>query len=433
MKLRITESMWNDLTTKLNSRKDVETAGVILAERVRSPNGDILIARQANLFPNNAYIVREIDQLSIDPISLNRITKPARDNNWSIFTIHTHPRASEAWFSQADDRGDARLMPAIHCQIPGRPHGSIVVTGGGKHICRAYNKSGQCSKIPIQVVGRTIDVSTDKHRRVGNWFSRQTLALGDTGQSKLQNIRVAIIGLGGIGSIVSMQLAHLGINQLVLVDGDIIEGSNISRIVGANKNDVGKSSKVDVAANYATALGLTQVIERHKHFLSDKDESLIASCDVVISCVDTHRARALLNRFSYKYHIPVIDLGTVFRVDKVGSITSDAGRVVVIGPGRPCLACWGHIDADAIRNESLSAVDIKERINDDYIQGAETPQPSVITFNTTVAGAGVTELLRMVTSFSGVETPPNRLGFSFSEGVIRRNTIAADAICSICN
>lgn len=229
-----------------------------------------------------------------------------------------------------------------------------------------------------------------------------------------------------------MQLSHLGIGGLVLVDGDVVEASNLSRIVGAKKSDVGCSTKVDVAAEYAGSLGLSTKIERYPDYLTSDHESIIASCDVVVSCVDKHSARAILNRLSYKYHVPVIDLGTVFRVDGSGSIVSDAGRVVIIGPDRPCLGCWGHIDVNAIRIESLSPEDLENEINEGYIDGANVTQPSVISFNTYIAGAGVTELLRLVTGFSGAESPPNRLAFSFQEGVVRRNSLVGNLRCSIC-
>jgi hypothetical protein len=49
-----------------------------------------------------------------------------------------------------------------------------------------------------------------------------------------------------------------------------------------------------------------------------------------------------------------------------------------------------------------------------------------------VAGAGVTELLRLATGFAGVESPPLRLAFSFAEGTVRRNTLAARQRCEIC-
>ena len=229
-----------------------------------------------------------------------------------------------------------------------------------------------------------------------------------------------------------MQLAHLGVGQLVLIDEDIVEHSNVPRIVGASKNDAGRTYKVDVAARYINNLGLSSPPEAYREHLSSKHEALVASCDVIVSCVDTHTPRALLNRYSYKYSSPLIDLGTVFRVDDTGKIVSDAGRVVTVGPGRPCLGCWGHIDTDAIRIESMSDKEIQQQVDEGYIEGANVTQPSVIGFNTYVAGAGVTEILRLVTGFSGADSPPNRLAFSFHSGVVKRNSLAAQPQCLIC-
>jgi hypothetical protein len=140
----------------------------------------------------------------------------------------------------------------------------------------------------------------------------------------------------------------------------------------------------------------------------------------------------MLNRLAYRYLVPVIDLGTVFRVDAMGTIVGDAGRVVVVGPGRPCLGCWGHIDPHALRIESLSAEDRESQTQEGYIEGAVEAQPSVIAFNTAVAGAGVTEMLRLAIGFAGVESPPLRLAFSFADGTVRRNTLAASQRCEIC-
>jgi hypothetical protein len=135
---------------------------------------------------------------------------------------------------------------------------------------------------------------------------------------------------------------------------------------------------------------------------------------------------------SYKKAIPLIDMGSAFRVNVDGRITHGAGRVVIVGPHRPCLACWGHINPDRIRIESLSESDRAREVSDGYIAGAEVPQPSVICFNTTVAGAAVVELLRLVTGFSGVDDAPLRLAFDFESGTVRRNSLPKGSCCRIC-
>lgn len=128
----------------------------------------------------------------------------------------------------------------------------------------------------------------------------------------------------------------------------------------------------------------------------------------------------------------MIDLGTVFRVDAAGAVVGDAGRVVIVGPERPCLACWGHLDAHALRIEALSPADFESEVRAGYIEGAAEAQPSVMPFNTFVAGAGVAELVRLVTAFAGADSQPLRLAFSFTDGTVRRNGLAGSARCKIC-
>ncbi len=432
MKIRIAESRWVSLCQQLLARTDVESAGVLLGEPVPTSSGTIVMVREATVIPDDGYRIRRRDQLSIDPVAMNRLTRPARDRGWSVFTIHTHPGASEPWFSAADDAGDSRLMPSIHNQIPDAPHGSIVLVDNRRIAARVFDADATTRPADLCVVGRTLAIATFTDKADEPWFARQTLALGARGQAALRRLRVGVIGLGGIGSLVSLQLAHLGVGKLVLIDGDLVEASNLSRIAGATKDDLGGSHKVDVAARYARALGLVRQVECHRAFLGPEHESLLASCDVVVSCVDRQTPRAILNRLAYRSLVPVIDLGTVFRVDTGGTVIGNAGRVVIVGPDRPCLACWGHLDPHALRIEALSDAERESEIRAGYIEGAEEAQPSVVAFNTFVAGAGVAELVRLATAFAGTESPPNRLAFSFADGTVRRNSVAENSQCSIC-
>jgi hypothetical protein len=424
MKLRITEQQWTLLCRELLARGDVETAGLLLGEPIPTPGGIVVAIREAFALPEEAYNIRRRDQLSIDPVAFNRLTRRARDRGWSVFTIHTHPGASEPWFSTADDAGDARLMPSLACQIPGPPHGSIVLVDNGRALARTFDEQGADRVIDLHVIGRTVVSTNPQASPAEPWFARQELALGAHGQSRLRRLRVGVVGLGGIGSVVAMQLAHLGVGALVLLDGDLVEASNLSRIAGATKEDVSRTHKVDVASRYAESVGLVGRVERHREFAGPAHEGLLASCDIVVSCVDRQTPRALLNR--------LIDLGTVFRVDSGGGLTADAGRVVVVGPGRPCLGCWGHLDPHALRIEALSEADRENEIRAGYLEGANEAQPSVMAFNTFVAGAGVAELVRMATAFAGTERPPLRLAFSFSEGTVRRNALSGNGRCRIC-
>lgn len=433
MILRVIESEWNEFAASLCARTDVETAGVILAERLHG--SEVLLVRDMIEMPPEGYLIRRQDHVRIDPVFLNRVIRPARDRELSVITVHTHPGTRHPWFSTADDNGDARLMPSLFNQMPG-PHGSVVIAGEtGLAAGRVWSESGETKELGLRIIGRTIRNfhSAKSPSEDVAWFDRQRLALGQAGQEALRDIHVVIVGLGGTGSVAFLQLAHLGIRRITVIDGDKVAESNISRILGASANDAGRTWKVDVAARYAERLGVgTEVRCLRGHFGKDISLEEIEGCDLVLSCVDRHLPRAVLNRLSYERAIPVIDMGSAFRVDAGGRITAGSGRVVVVGPGRRCLACWGHIDPNRIRIESLSDKDRAREVEDGYIDGAEVAQPSVVAFNTAVAGAAVVELMRLVTAFAGADSPPMRLSFDFETGTVRRNCLAQEHDCRIC-
>lgn len=433
MKLRVIESQWNAFIGSLRARSDVETAGIILAERMHG--GEVLLGRHMLEMPLEGYVIRSGDQLRLDPIALNRMIRPGRDHGLSVITAHTHPGTTHPWFSSADDNGDARLMPSLFNQMQG-PHGSIVIAGEtGLAAGRVWFEHGEKRELRMRIVGRTMRIvhSTNSPSEDLAWFDRQRLALGKTGQEILGGLDVAIVGMGGTGSVAFLQLAHLGIRRITVIDGDRVEASNVSRILGATADDAGRTWKVEVATRYAERLGIgTEVRTLRGHLGKSVSAEEIEGCDLILSCVDRHLPRALLNRLSYEKAIPVIDMGSAFRVDADGRVTAGSGRVVVVGPGRRCLACWGHIDPNRIRIESLSESDCAKELADGYIDGTEIPQPSVVAFNTAVAGAAVIELMRLVTAFAGAEDPPMRLSFDFESGTVRRNVLSQDHGCRIC-
>lgn len=433
MRLRVLNSQWVPFVRALTTRQDVETAGVVLAERLRGR--DVLLGRHFLVVPDDGYEIRRLDQLRISPVAINRLVRRAREDGLSVITVHTHPGTEEPWFSLADDDGDSRLMPSLHSQMDG-PHGSMVIAANtGRSTARLWSDGRVPIGMGMRVVGVSLEVipPAPVEGFSTRWFDRQRLALGSHGQQVLRDLHVGIVGLGGTGSICFAQLAHLGVGKITIVDGDLVEDSNVSRIVGATTGDVGRTPKVEVAARYAASLALgTCVTALRGHLGASVGASAINACDVVLSCVDRQSPRALMNRFSYDMAVPVIDMGSAFRVDLTGRVIAAAGRVVIVGPDRPCLACWGHLDPNRLRIEALSPADRAREAAEGYIEGADVAQPSVVAFNTMVAGAAVVELLRLVTGFAGADDPPARLSFDFESGTVRRNRLPDSRRCSIC-
>ena len=126
----------------------------------------------------------------------------------------------------------------------------------------------------------------------------------------------------------------------------------------------------------------------------------------MFSCVDAHLPRALLNRLSYEKGLLLFDMGSAFRVSP-GAPTAGAGRVVVTGPW---LALSGLLDTlirIGFASKSLPPEERARQVAEGYVSGADVPQPSVVAFNTLIAGAAVVEFLRAVTEFAARTIRPN--------------------------
>jgi len=432
MRLRVDTKRWAPFSEALLARRDVESAGVLYAEVLETDGGPVLAVREATVVPDEGYRIRTEDRLQLDPVALNRMIRPARERGRAVFTVHTHPSAATPWFSWADDRGDDRLMPSIAAQIPHVPHGSVVMVPGGATAARAFRARSERVEVELVRVGHTLERAPIGSKALG-WFDRQVDALGVDGHARLQALTVGVVGLGGVGSLVSAQLAHLGVGDLVLVDGDRLEPSNVSRVLGATTADASSSwSKVDIAARYIDQLGLPVSVRRvPSHLIGEAQLRVLRGCDVIFSCVDRHTPRALLNRLAYQALIPVVDLGVGFRVDPTKRLVGDAGRVVVVGPGRPCMACWGILNPAQLQLEALANAERQRLVAEGYVRGADTAQPSVICFNAMVAGAGVVELLRLAAGFADSEET-HRLAFTFSTARLRHVRLPGESRCRIC-
>src|SRR5262249_10800834 len=135
-------------------------------------------------------------------------------------------------FSRIDDGGERQVADFLNVRTPGTPHGAVVVSAGGWR----GRRLGTSDPMKIVCLGERRQVlfeSNDAAEPVPQLFDRQVRAFGEAGQRALASMTVAIIGLGGTGSVTAQQLAHLGVRRFVLIDPDRIEASNLNRVVGA--------------------------------------------------------------------------------------------------------------------------------------------------------------------------------------------------------
>ncbi|MGH3609587.1 MAG: HesA/MoeB/ThiF family protein [Pseudonocardiaceae bacterium] len=227
---------------------------------------------------------------------------------------------------------------------------------------------------------------------------RQLPLLGAATQEALSKARVAVVGLGGLGSFVALELAYLGIGHLILIDPDRIELSNLNRLIGAGPDDVGRY-KVDVFRDLIERVAPgVEVTAVAAPLLDSSALHHAKAADLLLGCVDTHGARLSLNHLSIRYLIPLIDAGTGARLGTDSVEAKLGGQVQVVAPGAGCLECRGFIHPQRAAYD-LAPPELQE-YERDHGYGTEEARPSVIFLNGVVASMQVAETVRTFTAAS---------------------------------
>ena len=146
---------------------------------------------------------------------------------------------------------------------------------------------------------------------VDSWFCRTELLLGSGSVDKLKNEKVAIFGLGGVGSFVAEGLARAGIGNFVLVDNDTVSVSNLNRQLIATHDTIGKL-KVDVEKDRILSINpVANVITCPEFFMPGNSSIIDSSITYIVDCIDTITAKIELVMQSQVLNIPIISsMGT---------------------------------------------------------------------------------------------------------------------------
>ena len=129
-------------------------------------------------------------------------------------------------------------------------------------------------------------------------FERQLFLIGDSGQRVLSESCVAVIGCGGLGSIVITDLASAGVGHLILVDGDTVSESNMNRqFIHAGRMG---SFKAESAAEWVSKLYPDCKVDIFSKYLGLDDSELISDADVVVDCLDSSEDRVMLGHMCIK-------------------------------------------------------------------------------------------------------------------------------------
>ena len=149
-----------------------------------------------------------------------------------------------------------------------------------------------------------------------NQFSRTELIIGKEGIEKLKNAKVAVFGIGGVGSYVVEGLVRAGIGKFVLIDDDKVCLTNLNRQIIATRKTVGKP-KVEVAKERILEINPEARVEIYQDFFMPNTEGILDnSIDYIVDSIDTVTAKIELVVRTDKLNIPIISsMGTGNKLD----------------------------------------------------------------------------------------------------------------------
>jgi molybdopterin/thiamine biosynthesis adenylyltransferase len=406
--------------------KEVEHCAVLFASQVDRADGlRRLLVSDVDVPSPADYTGQQFDAAELSPQYVAKVSKMARRASLSLIFAHSHPGGAAPMFSQADNAGEQLLSKFLAFRNPNNSHVALVLSQGG---CRA-RRLGTDEEIRVTSIGEFRRIQFDPggdSSYTAEIFDRQIRAFGPSGQRAVSGLRIGVVGLGGTGSIVVQQLAHLGTTKFVLIDPDIIDATNLNRVVGAGISDIG-SDKTDIAARYIRSLTAGAELTCVKGDVTRVSAAQhLLNADFIFGCTDSHGSRAVLQQIAYQYLIPCVDVGSTITTE-AGQITGIFGRVQMMSPDQACFNCSGLLDAAEVRRDMMSEF---ERRQDPYIVGAREPAPAVISLNGTVVSLAVTMFLSIVT---GLPSRGRYLLYDARQSTLRAVRSNRQENCYICS
>ena len=312
-----------------------------------------------------------------------------------LFHVHLHEHRGVPGFSSTDRREQPRLVESFRRVGASVPHGMLVLSDdsatawvwlpGDAEPVRA--KSITIVGYPMTFVASD-EASSSRlttSATAGDRYSRQSF-LGPVSQRTIERVRVGLVGLGGGGSHGIQQLAHVGFRYPRGFDADIVDETNLNRLVSARAEDVAQETpKTKIAERLVRGLLPAADVVMHQGRWQEVPE-LLRGCDVVIGCVDSFAARHELEIACRRYLIPYVDIGMDVNLVE-GEPPRMAGQVILSMPGGPCLFCLGLLTEDRLADEAAR-------------YGAAGGRPQVVWPNGVLASTAVSVVMDLVTGWT---------------------------------
>jgi molybdopterin/thiamine biosynthesis adenylyltransferase len=407
------------LREKLLADRSKEHFAVLLG-KTRKIDGHTIITVVDILFPEQAdYNQQSVAFLRIRKDFIHRalVELTGRYDVDTIIDVHTHPFTPEhVSFSATDDGDEEGFFQFLNERFEGVHYASIVFSqrrysarvwtlNGGSIVARSALLKTQTNVESIASADfrEYADERQEKKAQTGTEevFNRSVLALGlDVLRSMMHDQVITIVGVGGLGSIVAEHLIHMGFHEINLIDPDVLELSNLNRVVGAYYEDAQqKRLKVDVVKRHLTAINPKATVRAYKKDVYDREmESVLALSDWMIVATDNHSSRLRAQELSVEYFVPLLSVGVNISV-KDGKLEDMSGEVITARVGDYlCLQCLNRINPIKVASERHPDAGIREAlVKRGYVSGQDVKEPAVKTLNASLATMAVEVLVNQYT------------------------------------
>ena len=179
-------------------------------------------------------------------------------------------------------------------------------------------------------------------------YTRQSF-LGTDAEELIARSTICILGLGGGGSHVVQQLAHIGFQNYVIYDDDTVEVSNLNRLIGAKCADLAaQTPKLHLAKMMIYGLQPDATLRGFACKWQDQPEPM-RECQIVIGGVDSYKGRAEIEIACRRYLMHYIDIGMDVHGKERPVI---GGQVILSSPGGRCMRCMGFLTDEKLAQEA---------------------------------------------------------------------------------
>lgn len=364
---------------------------------------------------------------------------------------HSHPSECHE-FSQKDDTNEKNIMRGFSgCNGRHVALAAMVLCDGewGARVRFGTDPEAFEPVRHIAVLGERLQLHgvAQDHTGDAELLKRQEAAFGKPFNKKLQSLRVAIVGAGGTGSPAATLLARAGAGELIIIDGDDLDKSNLNRVRGYRVRDCG-NNKAETLADFIRDLGLKAVVSAIPEYLDKSPRAIdaLASADVVFGCTDDVAGRDILNQAAYYYGLVYIDCGLTGKIalDSEGEpyLRDHRGRVSCILPeSGACLRCQRVVTEEKLNYEraieerpELANLDPETLAREYYLVGGGEQAPGVGPFTSATADAAVATLMNLIRPFR--KLPPDlrqdNIWHDFVHMSIHSNLPLDDNACIYC-